>query len=255
VSKIDKQDETDPGMPAVGKRKSVAVSFEHAWEGIMFCFETQQHMRVHFTLVIVVLLAAWTLGIEGVQFLHLVAAMAIVLIAEMFNTALEAATELTVDGYDPRAKVAKDIAAGAVLVAALYAITVAILVFSSAPRVAAVFINLPEQPPVPQLDAIQLVISGCVLLAVLITWLKRATGHGTFARGGVISGHSALGFLCAVAIMLLTHSFPIMLLALALAGLVLQSRVQARIHTLPEALLGGLAGALVGLVLFIWYFN
>ncbi len=255
MSKSEKRDETKANVPDPGKRKSVALSFGHAWEGVTFCFETQQHMRVHFTLVILVLLTAWTLGIEGAQFLHLVAAMAIVLIAEMFNTALEATIELVVQDYDPRAKVAKDIAAGAVLISAIYAITVAILVFSSAPRVAAVFLNLPEPPPVPELDAVQLAITGCVLLGIFITWVKRATGRGTFARGGVMSGHSALGFLCAVAIMVLTHSLAIMLLALALAGMLLQSRVQARIHSLPEALLGALAGALVSLMLFAWYFN
>ncbi len=255
MAKSDKQDETKANIPVPGKQKSVALSFWHAWQGVMFCFETQQHMRVHFTLIVLVVLAAWALGIEGVQFLHLVAAVAIVLIAEMFNTALEATIELVVQGYDPRAKIAKDIAAGAVLIAALYAIAVAIVVFSSAPRVAAVFLNLPEHPPVPALDAVQLVITGCVLLGIFIPWLKRATGRGTFARGGVMSGHSALGFLCAVAIMVLTHSLPIMLLALALAGMLLQSRVQARIHTLSEALLGAIAGALVSLILFAWYFN
>jgi len=82
-----------------------------------FCFDTQRHMRVHFTLVALVLLAAWTLGIDGTPFLHLLAAAAVVLVAEMINTALEAATELIVEGYDVRVKVVKDVAAGAVLIA------------------------------------------------------------------------------------------------------------------------------------------
>jgi diacylglycerol kinase (ATP) len=185
----------------------------------------------------------------------LLAAAAVVLVAEMINTALEAATELIVEGYDVRVKVIKDVAAGAVLIAAIYALLVAVMVFSSAERVVEVFSNLPEPSSPPELDPLQLSLIGSVLLAILISWLKHATGRGTFWRGGVVSGHSALGFLAAVLIMLVTHDLSIMLMALALAILLLQSRVQARIHTLPEALLGALAGTLVALILFIWQFN
>ncbi len=236
-------------------KPSVVRSVKYAWEGILFCLETQRHMRIHFTIVALVLLAAWTLGVGLTHFLHLFTAMAVVLVAEMINTALEATVELVVEGYDARAKVVKDVAAGAVLVASAYGLSVAILVFSTTPRVVAVFANLPEVPPAPALNVMQVVTSGAVLLGIFITWLKRATGRGSFWRGGVISGHSALGFLAAVAIMLATHDLAIMLLALALAALLTQSRIQARIHTLPEALLGALAGALIGFLLFIWQFN
>ena len=237
------------------RRKSVALSFQHAWDGVQFCFDTQRHMRVHFTLVALVLLAAWTLGIDGTPFLHLLAAAAVVLVAEMINTALEAATELIVEGYDVRVKVVKDVAAGAVLIAAIYAIIVAILVFSSAERVGEVFSNWPEPTTPPHLDTLQLALIGSVLLAIFISWLKHATGRGTFWRGGVVSGHSALGFLAAVMIMVLTQDLAVMILALSLALLLLQSRVQARIHTLAEAFLGALAGSMVAVILFIWYFN
>ncbi len=255
MPKIEIHHESEEPSAGHPRRKSVALSFQHAWDGVQFCFDTQRHMRVHFTLVVLVLLAAWTLGINGTPFLHLLAAAAVVLVAEMINTALEAATELIVEGYDVRVKVIKDVAAGAVLIAAIYALLVAVMVFSSAERVVEVFSNLPEPSSPPELDPLQLSLIGSVLLAILISWLKHATGRGTFWRGGVVSGHSALGFLAAVLIMLVTHDLSIMLMALALAILLLQSRVQARIHTLPEALLGALAGTLVALILFIWQFN
>lgn len=255
MPETDKPTDSESTIAGYTKRKSVALSFRYAWDGIQFCFDTQRHMRVHFTLIALVLLAAWTLGVDGMPFLHLLAAAAMVLIAEMINTALEAATELIVDGYDARVRVVKDVAAGAVLVAAIYAIIVAVLVFSNAPRVQAVFVNLPELPPAPALDALQLAVIGSVLLAIFISWLKHATGRGTFWRGGVVSGHSALGFLGAVSIMLLTHDLAVMLIALTMAVLLMQSRLQARIHTLSEALLGALAGSLVALILFIWHFN
>jgi len=245
----------EQNAPTEVERKSVSTSFHYAWEGIQFCFDTQRHMRVHFTLAVLVLLAAWTVGVEGSEFMHLMAAIAIVLIAEMLNTALEACVDLIVQGYDPRAKVVKDVAAGAVLFAAIYAISVAIIVFSTAPRVEAVFVSAPERPPVQPLHTLQLVVTGVTLLCIFITWLKRATGYGTLWRGGVVSGHSALGFFGAVVIMLLTHDIAVMLVAISLAVLMMQSRLQARIHTMPQVLLGALAGALMGLLLFIWYFN
>lgn len=237
------------------KHKPATVSFRHAWEGVAFCFDTQRHMRIHFTIIVLVMLAAWSVGITGGQFIHLLTAMAVVLVAEMFNTVVEVVVELLVDGYDQRAKIAKDVAAGAVLLAAVYAVGVAALVFGGSERVMAVFTNTGGPPPSPKYSPFQLIIIGGILLAIFVTWLKRSTGKGTFWKGGVISGHSALGFMCAVAVILLSQDPAVMLLVLALAIMLMQSRVQAGIHSWREALLGSLAGALLSLLLFAWALN
>ncbi len=247
-------DEPRPSTgPAVMKdRKSVLRSFNFAWEGLTFCFATQRHMRVHFAIMALVLLAAWGLRVNQDELLQLLTAMVLVLIAEMVNTAVEYAIDLSTDGYDPRAKVAKDVAAGAVLLAAVYSVTVAVLVFTTNPRLAEIVRRIPVQRDWPVVSAVQLVVIGLLLLSILITYVKKATRRGTLWRGGMISGHTAFGFLIATAIGIVTHDLAVTALALALALLVSQSRIQARIHSPTEVLIGGVLGIIVAFVLFMW---
>jgi len=233
-------------------RKSVLRSFNFAWEGLTFCFATQRHMRVHFAIMALVLLAAWGLRVNQDELLQLLTAMVLVLIAEMVNTAVEYAIDLSTDGYDPRAKVAKDVAAGAVLLAAVYSVTVAVLVFTTNPRLAEIVRRIPVQRDWPVVSAVQLVVIGLLLLSILITYVKKATRRGTLWRGGMISGHTAFGFLIATAIGIVTHDLAVTALALALALLVSQSRIQARIHSPTEVLIGGVLGIIVAFVLFMW---
>jgi diacylglycerol kinase (ATP) len=209
-------------------------------------------MRVHAFIITLVLIGAYGLGVTTYELLHLLQAMAFVLVAEMFNSAIEQAIDLTVEGFDQRAKTAKDLAAGAVLIAAAYSIVVAGLVFFADGRLINAFANLPFPPPRPKFGVLQIVVLGSLCLAIFITWAKHITRRGTFWRGGVISGHTALGFMVATSIAFLTRSLPVTCLALALALLVSQSRVQARIHSPLEVLLGGLLGFAVALVLFLW---
>jgi diacylglycerol kinase (ATP) len=219
---------------------------------VLFAFSTQRHMRVHAFIIGLVLFAAYGMGVTTDQLLHLLLAMTMVLVSEMFNSAIEQTIDLTVEGFDARAKTAKDMAAGAVLIAAAYSILVATLVFFTDGRLAAIFANLPFPPPRPKIGAIQIVIVGSIGLGLIIAWAKRVTRRGTLWRGGIISGHTALGFLIACSIAFVTHSLPVTCLALALALLVSQSRIQARIHSPTEVLIGGLLGAAVAVVLFLW---
>jgi diacylglycerol kinase (ATP) len=242
-----------PVVPVVMRdRKSVLRSFNYAWEGLAFSFATQRHMRVHFAIMALVLAAAWGLRVTQAELLQLLTAMVLVLVAEMVNTAVEYAIDLSTDGYDPRAKVAKDVAAGAVLLAAIYSVTVAILVFANNPRLEGIVRNVPAQRVWPAVSVMQLVVIGLLLLGILITYVKKTTRRGTLWRGGIISGHTAFGFLIATAIAIVTHNLAVTALALALALLVSQSRIQARIHSPLEVLIGGILGIIVAFVLFMW---
>ena len=239
--------------PAVKKdQKSVLRSFNFAWEGLTFCFSTQRHMRVHFAIMALVLMAAWGLQVSQDELLHLLLAMVLVLMAEMVNTAVEYTIDLTTDGYDPRAKVAKDVAAGAVLLAAVYSVTVGILVFATNRQLAEIVRRMPPHASLPHMGVIQVVVLGLQLLSIFITYVKKATRRGTLWRGGMISGHTAFGFLIATAIAIVTRDLAVTALALALALLVSQSRIQARIHSPAEVLLGGILGIIVAFVLFMW---
>lgn len=236
--------------PAGGQqRKSTLRSFQYAWEGLVFAFSTQKHMRVHAVVIALVIGAALGLGVSHSSFIDLLLAMTLVVVTELFNTSLEHAIDLAVDHYDPRAKVAKDVAAGAVMVASAYAVVCGVLVFaydSALPTVMA-GLGLPRHV---QFGSLQMVAVGFVLIALVIATVKHVTGRGRFAFGGPISGHSALGFLLATAIVFMTGRVSVALLALALAVLIAQSRVQSKIHSLLEVILGGVLGSLLGFLLF-----
>jgi diacylglycerol kinase (ATP) len=249
-----KRDRRDPSpdrprTPRGQQGKSTLRSFQYAWEGLVFAFSTQKHMRVHAVVIALVIAAALGLDVSPSAFLNLLLAIALVLVTELFNTAAEHAVDLAVPHYDPRAKVAKDVAAAGVLVASAYAVVTGVFVFaynSGLPKVIQ-GLGLPKHV---QFGSLQMAAVGIVLVALVIATVKHVTGRGRFAFGGPISGHAALGFLLATAIIFLTGNVSVALLALAMAILIAQSRVQSGIHSLLEVVLGGVLGSLLGFLLF-----
>ena len=111
---------------------SIHESFNFAFEGIIHVLRTQRNMRIHFVVAALVLIAAIASGVDKLELIALLLAIAFVLITEMINTAIEGAIDVATTSFDPMAKLAKDIAAGAVLIASVNAVAVAYLVFSGA---------------------------------------------------------------------------------------------------------------------------
>jgi diacylglycerol kinase len=112
----------------VGSRRFFA-SLRYGVEGILYCIKTQRNMRVHLVIAIIVLMSAILLRIVRAEFIMVLMSISMVFICEIINTAVEKAVDTATLEYHPIAKIAKDVAAGAVLVAALSSITVGLLVF------------------------------------------------------------------------------------------------------------------------------
>jgi len=108
---------------------SVTSSLNYAFEGIIHVFRTQRNMRIHFGIAFAVLLTGLAVGVSRAELIALIVAATLVIVMEMINTAIEAAVDLATSSFDPRAKIAKDVAAGAVLIGALGAVAVAALLF------------------------------------------------------------------------------------------------------------------------------
>ena len=92
-----------------------------------------------------------------------------------------------------------------------------------------------------------------VLTVICVIGLKAYTGRGTPLRGGLPSGHAAVAFACWMAATYVaggTHRFLVSSLALILAFLVAQTRVESGVHSSLEVASGGLLGALATLVVF-----
>ena len=99
---------------------------------MIHALRTQRNLWIHFAIAVGVLIAALAFGVTKLELMVLLLAITFVLVAELVNTAIEAAVDVASTSFDPMAKLAKDIAAGAVLIAALNAVAVGYLVFSGA---------------------------------------------------------------------------------------------------------------------------
>ena len=109
-------------------RRRVA-SFGHALRGVGAALRTEVHLRLHAAATVLVLAAGGYFAISRLEWALVALTVAGVWAAELFNTAIEALTNLASPGYHPLAGRAKDVAAGAVLLAALGALAVGALIF------------------------------------------------------------------------------------------------------------------------------
>jgi diacylglycerol kinase len=116
--------------PLIRELKKRVRSFGFAGHGVWLLVRTQIHFRIHLTAATVVCLLGAYLNITRVEWIPLVVVIGAVLIAEGFNTALEFLTDLVSPDYHELAKRSKDVAAGAVLLAALMALAVGFLIFA-----------------------------------------------------------------------------------------------------------------------------
>ena len=235
--------------PRTRRPPSLLESFNHAFEGIIHVLRTQRNLRIHFAIAAGVLIAALAFDVSRVELIVLLLAIAFVLIAEMINSAVEAAVDVASTSFDPLAKLAKDIAAGAVLIASINAIAVGYLVFSGnvAERSSRFLDRLSETPA-------ELTLIALVLTIFLVIGTKALTGRGTPLRGGLPSGHAAVAFAGWMAVTLVLddsgHRFLVSSLTFIMALLVAQTRVESGVHSSLEVGYGALLGSLVTLVLF-----
>jgi diacylglycerol kinase (ATP) len=186
-------------------------AFHYAFEGIIYATRTQLNMRIHWIAAALVLAATLYLRLGRPYVIAIVIMVAVVIAFELVNTAIEAVVDLLTQTQHPLAKVAKDTAAGAVLVVAFAAVVVGYL-----------------------------------------TFYEGILARGSALQGGAVSGHAALAFAAATFIALLSKSALLASLALFLAVLVTQSRVESGIHSAREVFWGGLLGA--GVSYGIWAF-
>ena len=232
-----------------GRGPSILESFNFAFEGVIHVLRTQRNMRIHFATAAIVLIAAVALGVGRLELMALLLAISFVLIAEMINTALEAGIDVATTSFDPLAKLAKDIAAGAVLIATVNAVAVGYLVFSDkiVNRSSKVIERLRDAPA-------ELTLIALVLTIILVVGTKAYTGRGTPLRGGLPSGHAAIAFGGWMAVTQVVgdsrHWFLISSLTFLMALLVAQTRVESGVHSFLEVSYGALLGSLAVLVMF-----
>ncbi len=236
-------------------RRSTLKSFTWAFEGIVHTLRTQRNMKIHFAVAFSVIIASLFFNLSRLELAVLLVTISFVLVAEMINTAVEAAIDTFGTSFDPAAKIAKDVAAGAVLISALNALVVAYLIFfDKLEKPSEKLFNHVRQSPA------HLTVIALVLVILLTVLGKAVLRRGSPFSGGMPSGHSAAAFACWTAItyvsasLALEHGLLLSMLAFLMAFLVAQSRVESGIHTVAEAFAGAVLGILVTTFLFqLWY--
>lgn len=110
------------------KNKNFWDALKKALSGIWYGIKTQRNIKIQIVVSIIVIIASFLLKLTITEFTFITIAIMLVFITEMLNTAIETAVNLCTDKYHDLAKIAKDVAAGAVLLAAINAILIAILI-------------------------------------------------------------------------------------------------------------------------------
>jgi len=226
------------------KPSGFVASVNCAIEGILWAAKTQRHMLFHLVSAILVLVLALFLRLTLHEFALLALAITLVLFAELVNTAIEVVVDLVSPEFHPLAQRAKDVAAGAVLLASVGALVLGYLAvsrffFTTGATVSHDFMRTTGN----------LAVISVVVVILLIILAKARVGKGTPLHGGMPSGHAGVAFSIATSVAFAEVGLPVIMLAWLLAALVAQSRVLLGIHVFREIVAGALIGILTTLVI------
>lgn len=228
--------------------RDILEPFKVALNGIIFTFKTQRHMRFHLYVVFTIVLLGMFVNLGLREMLVLLFTVSLVVVAEMFNSAIEAVVDMVSPNYNPNAKFAKDIAAGAVLITTIIALVVGALLILGENRWETLRVNLSSETPVIG-GPLRIIIGAFLcLLAVIIG--KGLGKRGQVLQGGLVSGHATLGFFFATCAVMMTPNALVGALAVLLAAIIAQSRYEAKFHSLGELAIGAAVGVSIGLLLF-----
>lgn len=227
------------------KNKRLIDSFNNAISGIISTVRSERNMKIHLTAAGLVLFLSLFYDLTRVEFLIVCITIAIVIICELFNTAIEVVIDTLIGIYHPKAKVVKDTAAGGVFIAAFLSVLVAYFIFfdrvSTSLEIGIIRI---KQTPT------HLSVIAILLTMLVVLLLKAFFKKGTPFSGGMPSGHSAIAFSATTAVALWTNNVSITILFLIVSLLVVQSRLEGKIHTAIELIAGAVIGFSVTLLLF-----
>lgn len=110
-------------------KQSLPRAFKNAFAGIIYCVRQERNMKIHITFACLAGCLAWWLQLDPYEIMILLLTIASVFVAEMMNTVVEKIVDMVSPELHPLAKIAKDVAAGAVLVTAIISLLVGYILF------------------------------------------------------------------------------------------------------------------------------
>ncbi|MDO4661684.1 MAG: diacylglycerol kinase [Tissierellia bacterium] len=251
VNKKDNDDKEEKDFdPKEGRTAAerFVKGFDYAFDGIVFSIKNEKNMKFHAIASLVVLLFSLFMNISRIEMILVILATSFVFVSELINTAIEQTVNLASKGkYSEFAKAAKDVSAGATLVAAVGALFVAYLVFFD--KVInlsnSVLLKIQRAPSHLALITLAFVVIFTVLLKGLFY-----RGHGTAFHGGAVSGHTAISFSLATIGAIMARDVNLAIIFFLIALIVAESRFEANIHSIKEIIAGGILGIVLAFLIF-----
>lgn len=230
------------------KNKNFLDAWKNAINGIIYATTTQGNVKKQLIIAVLVVIISLFFELSKAEFLIFMFTIVLIIFAEMVNTAIETVVDLYTDLYHPKAKIAKDVAAGGVVITAINAVIVAyFLFFDKISNIGLQFIkNIVDSPVHLAFTSVVIVVIGILALIAMATTNK----HKVLNKNFVPSGHAALAFAANTIIWLLTDNIVILTLSLVMAILVAESRIESKSHKLSEIVFSSCVGIILVLIIY-----
>ena len=225
-------------------------AIKNALNGLIYAITTQSNIKKQLVIAVAVMILSLFFDFTTCEFLCLVFAVVLVMFAEMMNTAVETLVDLYTDLYHPKAKIAKDVGAGAVLLMSINSVIVAYFLFLRNTDISkfgeSIFFNIIKSPK-------DLAFVGIVLTAIIILGIiayARSKKEIDNKKIFIPSGQSAIAGAILAAIGANTKNLLIFILSLILAVMVLENRIKKKKKSFAEVIFGTCMGILIVLLVY-----
>ncbi len=230
------------------KNEGFLDAWKNAINGIIYATTTQGNIKRQLIIAVLVVIISLFFDLSKAEFLIFMFTIVLIIFAEMVNTAIETVVDLYTDLYHPKAKIAKDVAAGGVVITAINAVIVAyFLFFDRISNIGLEFIrNIASSPVHLAFASVIITIIGILALIAIATTNK----HKVLNKRFIPSGHAALGFAANTIIWLTTDNVVIITLSLVLSILLAESRIESNKHKLSEVVFSSCVGIMLVLIIY-----
>ena len=256
----ESEEELETKKKKENKNKISNSNFLDAWknaiDGIIYATTTQRNVKIQLVIAALVVIISLFFDLSRAEFLCFLFTIILILFAEMCNTAIETVVDLYVDVYHPKAKIAKDVAAGGVVITAINALIVGyFLFFDKISNIGINFIkNIVESP-------IHLAFTTIVMVVIAILALismARTNKYKGINRKFMPSGYTTLAFSVNTVIWLIVDyatknqaiNIVILTLSLVLTILVSASRIEKKVHKVSEIIFSACIGIMLVLIIY-----
>lgn len=247
TNQVDNAKEEQKQDQRLGNHK-FTDAWKNAFNGIIYATTTQGNIKKQLVIAIIVVVISLFFDLNRAEFLCFLFTIVLILFAEMVNTAIETVVDLYVDVYHPKAKIAKDVAAGGVVITTINAVIVAYFLFFD--KIADVGLNFIVNVTSNTTHLAFSIMIITIIAALALIAYSRTNKHKGFNAKFVPSGHATIAFAANAIIWLLTDNIVILMLSLVMAILLAESRAEAKEHKLSEIVFSCCFGTLMVLILY-----